>query len=309
MNTMSPVRPARSGFTLIELLVVIAIIAILAAILFPVFAQAREKARAISCLSNEKQIGTALLMYVQDYDEMYPLAQRRPSASELAAVPTADPAIDPVPWSWVTQPYIKNGNQVANGDGHFEYAGGLWSCPSFPVTESRNYRANAHIMGDQSQFAGGSAYGLSYNSSTLSQISNPASKVLIAEGGYMGAATGAGADKKDFAENAFCAWTFCWNTGSDNTKSPAIARADTDNDKMANAYPWAGSSIRFRHQGSANIIYADGHAKATRLGTLEGAKSWCKYIYADGGSNTAASWYVGAETGGVPGGSCKPYEN
>src|ERR671911_1054625 len=63
-------RPRR-GFTLIELLVVIAIIAILAAILFPVFAQAREKARQTSCLSNHRQIGTAAMMYVQDYDEMW----------------------------------------------------------------------------------------------------------------------------------------------------------------------------------------------------------------------------------------------
>ncbi|MBM3460341.1 MAG: DUF1559 domain-containing protein [Armatimonadetes bacterium] len=64
-------RPAsRRGFTLIELLVVIAIIAILAAILFPVFAQAREKARAIQCVSNLKQIGLAIRMYQQDYDEM-----------------------------------------------------------------------------------------------------------------------------------------------------------------------------------------------------------------------------------------------
>ena len=60
------------AFTLIELLVVIAIIAILAAILFPVFAQARESARAISCISNMKQIGTALRMYTQDYDEAFP---------------------------------------------------------------------------------------------------------------------------------------------------------------------------------------------------------------------------------------------
>jgi len=62
----------RKGFTLIELLVVIAIIAILAAILFPVFARAREKARQTSCLSNMKQIGLAFMMYTQDYDETLP---------------------------------------------------------------------------------------------------------------------------------------------------------------------------------------------------------------------------------------------
>ena len=67
-------KESARGFTLIELLVVIAIIAILAAILFPVFAQAREKARATSCMSNLKQQGTATYMYVQDYDETFPLA-------------------------------------------------------------------------------------------------------------------------------------------------------------------------------------------------------------------------------------------
>src|SRR5437773_5196359 len=69
----SCVRRRSAGFTLIELLVVIAIIAILAAILFPVFAQAREKARAATCISNSKQIGLALMMYAQDYDEMLPI--------------------------------------------------------------------------------------------------------------------------------------------------------------------------------------------------------------------------------------------
>ena len=64
--------PQRWAFTLIELLVVIAIIAILAAILFPVFAQARAKARQTACLSNMKQIGTGLMMYTQDYDEILP---------------------------------------------------------------------------------------------------------------------------------------------------------------------------------------------------------------------------------------------
>ncbi len=65
-------RTASKGFTLIELLVVIAIIAILAAILFPVFAQARSKARQTSCLSNIKQVGTGIMMYAQDYDEVLP---------------------------------------------------------------------------------------------------------------------------------------------------------------------------------------------------------------------------------------------
>jgi len=67
------VKTSKKGFTLIELLVVIAIIAILAAILFPVFAQAREKARAIKCVSNLKQMGLAFVMYKQDYDEHVPL--------------------------------------------------------------------------------------------------------------------------------------------------------------------------------------------------------------------------------------------
>jgi prepilin-type N-terminal cleavage/methylation domain-containing protein/prepilin-type processing-associated H-X9-DG protein len=72
----------KSGFTLIELLVVVAIIAILAAILFPVFAKAREKARQISCASNMRQVGIALTMYIQDYDERYP--QEHPSCRNPA---------------------------------------------------------------------------------------------------------------------------------------------------------------------------------------------------------------------------------
>ena len=66
-------QTVQKGFTLIELLVVIVIIAVLAAILFPVFAQAREQARASVCTSNTRQIGTATMMYVQDYDETMPI--------------------------------------------------------------------------------------------------------------------------------------------------------------------------------------------------------------------------------------------
>ena len=93
-------KNVRRGFTLIELLVVIAIIAILAAILFPVFARAREAARSSSCLSNLKQIGIATQMYVQDYDSVYlPWGQ---------TIPTCPATI--------LNPYIKNKN--------------VWVCPS-----------------------------------------------------------------------------------------------------------------------------------------------------------------------------------
>jgi prepilin-type N-terminal cleavage/methylation domain-containing protein/prepilin-type processing-associated H-X9-DG protein len=93
----SPPRYCRPGFTLIELLVVIAIIAILAAILFPVFAQAREKARQGSCQSNLRQYALATLMYVQDYDEQFPMA------SYLGAGCVAT-------FYWAVHPYVKNAN-------------------------------------------------------------------------------------------------------------------------------------------------------------------------------------------------------
>ncbi len=104
---------SRKGFTLIELLVVIAIIAILAAILFPVFAQAREQARKTSCLSNCKQIGLSMQMYAQDYDEMLP-GWNNPSAHPLAR-----------DWDWAIVVPLLNAYNKSDQ---------IWSCPSGPKT-------------------------------------------------------------------------------------------------------------------------------------------------------------------------------
>jgi len=87
---------SRAGFTLIELLVVIAIIAILAAILFPVFAKAREKARQAACQNNMKQIAIAIVQYTQDWDESLPPARNNSVNNSVT------------PWQWLVQPYIKN---------------------------------------------------------------------------------------------------------------------------------------------------------------------------------------------------------
>jgi prepilin-type N-terminal cleavage/methylation domain-containing protein/prepilin-type processing-associated H-X9-DG protein len=92
----------RKGFTLIELLVVIAIIAILAAILFPVFAQAREKARQASCMSNLNQIGLAMLQYTQDYDEHFPICWQGGLGNQSWGNGSA------LSWAASTQPYIKS---------------------------------------------------------------------------------------------------------------------------------------------------------------------------------------------------------
>jgi len=112
-------RRRRWAFTLIELLVVIAIIAILAAILFPVFAQAREKARQAACLSNMKQIGLGMSMYVQDYDETFP---HSPWNTQPVGTTDNDSGNanykSRFAWIWQLYPYTKNR--------------AIWVCPSDP---------------------------------------------------------------------------------------------------------------------------------------------------------------------------------
>jgi prepilin-type N-terminal cleavage/methylation domain-containing protein/prepilin-type processing-associated H-X9-DG protein len=153
----------RNAFTLIELLVVIAIIAILAAILFPVFAQAREKARAISCLSNMKQIGMAEQMYVQDYDERTFFR-----ANATAPTPWRSPAIIPdanlraqASWWNLLLPYIKN-NQI-------------FTCPSDAgPTLSKDFNLNLTLK--RSYMALSTAESLA-----LAQVDFPVETMVITE--------------------------------------------------------------------------------------------------------------------------------
>src|SRR5262245_8613142 len=112
----------RRGFTLIELLVVIAIIAILAAILFPVFAQAREKARGTSCLSNLKQVGLGVSMYMQDYDGNFPMMQWWTRGTNNQVVQMS--------WYASIYSYIKNGDHYA--DGTAWGTEGIYRCLSRP---------------------------------------------------------------------------------------------------------------------------------------------------------------------------------
>jgi prepilin-type N-terminal cleavage/methylation domain-containing protein/prepilin-type processing-associated H-X9-DG protein len=116
----------RKGFTLIELLVVIAIIAILAAILFPVFAQAREAARATTCRSNLKQLGTAATMYEQDYDEI--------------CLPGYAGTVQTYGYLWpdLLDPYLKNlGNKVGTA---YNFDGKVYMCPTAPVIADKTVR-------------------------------------------------------------------------------------------------------------------------------------------------------------------------
>ncbi len=126
---------ARGGFTLIELLVVIAIIAVLAAILFPVFARAREKARSTACISNLKQIGLAMAMYCSDYDGHFPWGvdpADRFCPQIWSSFPLWQSWIPGMPFLWdVLDPYVKNHQ--------------IWRCPSdtgFSVLEDSGIPLN-----------------------------------------------------------------------------------------------------------------------------------------------------------------------
>ena len=236
--SLSPSRPAasrkRAGFTLIELLVVIAIIAILAAILFPVFAQAREKARQTACLSNEKQIGNALLMYLQDYDEALPAPDwgavpgyTGPERSAFAWQPgrgATGPGPNAPCWADVFQPYIKSTDvfKCPDDDSGVGTVNNVVGGPLL-IGKPLSYALNQFFYYDAT---GASHLGTNYDgSATYSTLKNPASKLYIVEVYSSRAAE-------------------LLHPGKTGTNAPGQNTVDLS-----------------RHSGGSNYLYADGHVK------------------------------------------------
>jgi prepilin-type N-terminal cleavage/methylation domain-containing protein/prepilin-type processing-associated H-X9-DG protein len=153
---MTYTRRHTRGFTLIELLVVIAIIAILAAILFPVFAQAREAARKTQCTSNVKQIMTGILMYAQDYDELLPQGTRAGTC-----VNAVTGVVGQGRWMHQIHPYVKNA--------------GVHTCPS----DSQRAVWNPGACGNFADY-GYNAFML--NNQSLASVAKAAETIVIADG-------------------------------------------------------------------------------------------------------------------------------
>ena len=238
MNNMRPVlqiedsrKRGLSGFTLIELLVVIAIIAILAAILFPIFAKAREKARQTSCLSNLKQLGLAIQMYATDY-EGYPMSSSLSSVSPRTR------------WADYLQPYIKNT--------------AVFLCNSARESSVLT-KTFAH---DTSIKYGGYGYNYQYlgNSRSLapvlpftateSAITAPADTVAIAD--TIGVLN---QDGSLSGEGVYVA----------DPPLPSMRGSG----KPSGYYEATRAMPSERHNGVVNVAFADGHAKAMKLSRLD----------------------------------------
>lgn len=175
------------AFTLIELLVVIAIIALLAALLFPVFARAREAARAAACLSNVRQVGQAVLMYAQDYDEVF-----CPYYSTLIYINNQPTFVSPNQfWPQLVCPYVQ-GNVI--GHGHLGQAlitdlPAIFTCPD--TTPDKNsqladcagngYISSYGISDDIVNWRGPDSHSGTHIPASIAAVTAPANTVLLAE--------------------------------------------------------------------------------------------------------------------------------
>lgn len=229
----------KSGFTLIELLVVIAIIAILAAILFPVFAQAREKARQTSCISNLKQLGTSIQMYIQDYDETYPVGSPDNWWYDI--------------WGITTQPYIKN-VQIFKcpSDSTQGISDEWWAGPKI------SYACNGLIKWVNGANRVIGVMGLnqtSWLSDTvvpMSKVGRPSDTILLSEKHDADNRMWFGPRSMFYSDSK---WNDAWGCGAipTGTKNPNNAYPDGPN-----------GCVSDKHNGVAGFAFCDGHVKAMK---------------------------------------------
>lgn len=229
----------RRGFTLIELLVVIAIIAILAAILFPVFARAREAARAANCKSNLKQIGTASMMYSQDYDELFvPINNCGGQVLETGQNSTNQGCSGNYYHLWFhhLHPYIKNF--------------GVFNCPSNPSTTKYT-----------GQYTGAISYGYNYlavtftTNTTYTTATCPSNcGVNLGGGGGQGGIAASAAAVEDAAGTIFAC------DGSNYALGPG-------DPSLPSAY---AKYVANRHSENVNCLFVDGHVKAMQYTSIIG---------------------------------------
>jgi prepilin-type N-terminal cleavage/methylation domain-containing protein/prepilin-type processing-associated H-X9-DG protein len=260
--TLSSARHARKGFTLIELLVVIAIIAILAAILFPVFAKAREKARQTSCLSNLKQIGNAMMMYSQDFDEsLFPY--------RLNSTPTGTPlnpfaananvgasAKLPIFYNQILDTYIKNYD--------------VWKCPSNPSAFVNVDPEHADTDTAFWSYGGQNSYSVNQYcfpnnlAFPLASLPSTADTIAMVDGRYYNCLPkNPQALKGDTLTNItpsgsyLTYWKNIGNAYGFSTTAPGGA-PDSYFEKLG----------KERHSEFINTLFCDGHAKAINYGKL-----------------------------------------
>jgi len=261
----------KKGFTLIELLVVIAIIAILAAILFPVFAQAREKARQSTCLSNMKQIGLALNMYIDDYDETYP---------------TYDGAGGWLPY--ILSPYIKNGYNSGAGTSP---KGSVWVCPSSPVASEASLHKGQNAVngslipvynGDTvlEEFYGGPAVS---GVRTMTSVQAPAETYFV----------------MDFGPITIAWWFRTLVPGGNGVNGgvewcqylPGSGSAGVTESSLSTRLK--GDFNNGRHNGMDNICFADGHAKALKASVIIQQATQANQYYQGNDRTSVNGWNYG----------------